>query len=204
MDTELEKFRLFVAVRLPESVKSELSRAQAELRDALPPGAVRWTKPEQCHLTLKFLGDVDAPRVGELCSSIRKACHGFPAVHLRAERIGFFPHPRHPRVIWAWVHDLAECLPLLQQAVDVVVEDFTDEIREKTFTGHVTLGRCRNIKRAEAEILSNLAMRMADRVFGEWTADRIELIRSELSPGGSRHSSLATIELAGESSSASV
>src|ERR1017187_6677705 len=113
-----ERFRLFIAVTLPEEVKAKIEAAQAELRRALPGPGVCWTRREQFHLTLKFLGEVDAARVQPLEEAIRTACRGFSALPLRAERVGFFPDLRYPRVVWAGVRDETDQLPRLQQAVD--------------------------------------------------------------------------------------
>ena len=197
----LETYRLFVAISLPAQVRAEIERAQAELRNSLPRGCVRWTKPEQFHLTLKFLGNVKSQRVDELESRLRRACEGFSPLPLRAERIGFFPDRRYPRVIWAWVHDGQEVLRALQQAVETVARDFTTEKAEGKFTGHVTLGRCQGIRPPQAEMLSKLAIGMADRFFGAWTADTVELMRSELTPNGARHTMLAAIPLADHAAS---
>ena len=117
-------------------------------------------------------------------------------LHLRAERVGFFPDLRYPRVVWVGVQDQAEQLPRLQQAVEAATEGFTTEEKEERFTGHVTLARIKGIKRPEAEALGKAAAGMADRLFGQWTAYQIELMRSELLPQGARHSTLAAIALA--------
>ena len=98
-----ETLRLFIALTVPEDVKTEIEKAQAALRRALPEGRVRWTKREQLHLTLKFLGNVDAQRFEPLVDAMRGACQGFGALELRAEGIGFFPDLRLPRVVWAGV-----------------------------------------------------------------------------------------------------
>src|SRR3954470_9663903 len=79
--------RLFVAISLPEAVKVQVEEAQEEMRRALPAGIVRWTKREQFHLTLKFLGNVDASRVDALEAALREAVSSFAVVRLRAERI---------------------------------------------------------------------------------------------------------------------
>jgi 2'-5' RNA ligase len=189
------RFRLFIAVAIPEAVKAKVEEAQAELRRALPEHGIRWTRREQFHLTLKFLGDVDAARVEELSEAIRAACRGFGVLHLRAERVGFFPDQRYPRVVWTGVQDQAERLPRLQEAVDAATRCFATEPKEERFTGHVTLARIKALRRPEAEALGMAAESMADRVFGQWTTGQVELMRSVLSPKGASHSTLATIAL---------
>ena len=64
---------------------------------------------------------------------------------------------------------------------------------------HVTIGRAKDIRRREAEILTGAVARMAERVFGEWTAPRVELIRSELLPAGPVYTVQATADLAADS-----
>lgn len=190
-----EQFRLFIAVTLPNEVKAKIEAAQAELRRALPEPGVRWTRREQFHLTLKFLGDVDATRVQPLEEAIRAACRGFSPLHLRAEQVGFFPNLRYPRVFWVGVEDQTGQLPRLQPAVDAATRAFTNEQKEEHFTGHITLARIKAISRPEAESLGKAAAGMTERLFGQWTACEVELMRSVLSPKGARHSSLAAIAL---------
>ena len=192
-----EQFRLFIAVTIPEEVKTKIEEAQGKMRRALPERAVRWTRREQFHLTLKFLGDVDAARVEALGEAIRAACQGFGALHLRAERVGFFPDLRYPRVVWVGVKDQAEQLPRLQGAVESAMREYATEDKEERFTGHVTLARIKGIRRPEAEALDKAAAGMAEQLFGQWTAYQVELMRSELLPQGARHSSVASITLAG-------
>lgn len=187
--------RLFVAISVPENVKDEIEKAQKELRAALPGKFVRWTKRERFHLTLKFLGSVAESHLAGLIEALRVACLDFTMLRLRAERIGFFPDMQFPRVVWTGVQDGEDTLPQLQQAVETAVKNFTLEKPGQKFAGHVTLGRIQSIKRPQAEILAKQALSMADKFFGEWAAEKIELIRSELLPGGSRYTTLAAIPL---------
>ena len=191
-------WRLFVAISPPDAVKEEIEKVQREMRQELPGNFMRWTKREQFHLTLKFLGNVAGARVGELSDALCGVCGAFKAMRLRAERIGFFPDMRYPRVAWAWVHDEKDELPKLQQAIETSTRSFTSEGSEKEFTGHVTIARIQGIKRPQAEILSKLALGMTERFFGEWTADKIELIRSELSSSGARYTTVAEFPLSGK------
>ena len=142
---------------------------------------------------MKFLGDVEAQRIGPLADALRGACRAFPALDLRAERIGFFPDQRSPRVVWAGISDRRNQLPLLQGAIEAASRDFTAEVADKSFTGHVTLGRLKGLSHAEAEALAGLVSGLAARFFGVWTAGQVELIRSQLSPHGTQYMTLATI-----------
>jgi len=191
-----ERYRLFVALAVPDHVKDKMGAAQADLRRVLPDRNARWARREQFHLTLRFLGDVEAARAEALAEAIRASCGGFGTLHLRAERIGCFPERGYPRVVWVGVRDQAEQLPRLQQVVEAATEGFTSEPKEARFTGHLTLARIKGIKHPEAEALGKAAAGMADRVFGQWTAYQIELMRSQLLPQGAQHTGLASISLA--------
>ena len=195
---ESEQVRLFVAVTVPEAVKAKMAEAQAALRRVLPDRNVRWARGEQFHLTLRFLGDVEAARVEALGESLRGACRGFGALQLRAQGVGFFPNERYPRVVWVGVRDQAEQLPRLQQVVEAATDAFTTEKKEERFTGHLTLARIKGIRREEAEALAQVAAGMADRLFGQWTGYRVELMRSELLPQGARHTCLGSFALGEE------
>ncbi len=195
MSAGAEKLRLFLALPIPAEVKVGISAAQDELRRLLPPRAASWTRAENMHLTLRFLGDVDGQRVEALIASVRSTMANFGALRLVAERVGVFPDLRYPRVVWAWVHDEADRLAQLQRRVVTATNGFTRERAEEKFTGHITLARIKQIKRPQAEIIASFLKGAVSRRFGDWTADPLELIRSELSPDGSRYTCLAKFPL---------
>ena len=190
---EAAQYRLFIALPVPQWVKQEIQLVQTRLRRELPEGCASWTRPEQWHLTLKFLGNVDTARVGALTDAVRVACERFTPLRLRAERVGCFPDLRKPRVVWVGVHDDENQLAGLAKAVEDAAAGFTAEKRQGGFTGHITVARMKNFKRPEAGILAGLAREMAERVLGEWTADAVELMRSELASDGAKHTCLARL-----------
>ena len=187
--------RLFIAVPIPEPIRAAVLRAQAELRAAVAEKSLRWTRAGQFHVTLRFLGNVDDRRVDALTAAVGRACDGFGALQLRAAGIGMFPNPRRPRVVWVGVAEQRERLAMLQRVIETASAEFTNEKPEQTFTGHVTLGRCQACGRKEIVRLVALTREMEKRVFGEWTASGIEIVRSELGPRGSRHTTLAAVPL---------
>ena len=188
---------MFVALGLPEEVKAEVERAQSELRGGLEGARVTWTRREQFHLTLKFLGDVEAERAGALVEAVRAACRDGGVLRLRAEGVGCFPDLRRPRVVWVGVKDTGGALGRLQRAVESACGAFAAEREGQRFSGHVTLCRIKSLAGPEAEGLAGRVGGMAARSFGEWTAVEVEVMRSELSPQGARHSVLAGVPIGG-------
>ncbi len=194
-DSLTEKLRLFIAIQIPEPVRDEIIRVQQELQPLVPRNVARWAKSDQLHLTLRFLGDVPADGVEDLKKSVGAVCQNARPLSLRAEGVGFFPNPRSPRVIWAGINDGEGCLMDLQKQIETAVGQFCPEPGEKNFTGHVTLGRLKNPRPADIRDLAARAQSLEKRLFGEWTVHAIEIIRSELSPVGARHTSLAAFRL---------
>jgi 2'-5' RNA ligase len=187
--------RLFIALPLPPHVKDAIGRAQEELRAALPMSGVRWTTRDHLHVTLRFLGTVDSQLVDELTGTVERSCARFGALQLNARGLGMFPNTRRPRVIWAGVTDRYERLAALQRAVEAASAAFTSQKPEPVFTGHATLGRCKPLSRKETAALATLAAEMAHRRFGEWQADAVQIVRSELASDGSHHTVLAAVSL---------
>lgn len=192
-----EHLRLFVAIQIPEQIKANMAAAQAELRRTMPERGVTWTKPEQFHLTLKFLGQVAAESVFALNRQLAGACQGFSPLHLTAERVGAFPDLHCPRVIWVGLHDKAGILTRLQEAIATASREFSGESSADKFTGHATLGRAKRLNRREAQVLSEWLERNAEGSFGVWTATEVQLMQSELSSAGARHTCLEHFPFSG-------
>lgn len=187
--------RLFVALPVPEDVKAALTEAQRELRRHLPEGAVRWNGRGQFHLTLRFLGAVEAGSVSALIDTLRRVCAASPSLHLRVAGLGLFPAHRPPRVIWAGAEDQARGLNGLQSAVQTATLTFTRELPEAGFRPHVTLGRVKRLSHSDARALLEHVATSRSQVFGAWTCGQADLMRSELAPDGAKHTLLDSFPL---------
>ena len=184
--------RLFVAISIPEPIRDEIIRVQREMQPLAPRSAARWTQPDQFHLTLRFLGNVPVAGLEQLKESVNAVCRRAQPLPLRAEGVGFFPNLHSPRVVWVGIDDKEGLLVDLQKRIETAVRPFTAEPGGKNFSGHVTLGRLKNLKPTDALKLAAYAQTVKDRTFGQWTAHEIEIIRSELSPAGARHTTLVS------------
>ena len=176
-------------------MRQEIARAQSQLRRHAPPGAIRWTRPEQFHVTLKFLGDVPAAQVAALKESVSKVCTGFPALPLAAHGIGFFPGAQKPRVIWAGANDDSGQLAELFRQLDEALRPFAPAEKPQRFTGHITLGRFKPGHHCSISKLLERAAVLRDRHFGDWRAGAVEIVRSELTSTGALHMPLASFAL---------
>lgn len=197
-DSPTPELRLFVALSIPEPIKHAAQAAQEELRRSVEPKTVRWTRPAQFHLTLKFLGDVPASRLEELGAACRQACQPFSPLRLIAGKVGFFPNPRRPRILWAGIADLDCRLAAIWDAVQSATRPFTRQPSEPEFTAHLTLGRLNRLRQEQIEALATAAKIFENTVFGEWTAGQLELMRSELLPEGACHSPVVVLPLEGK------
>ena len=182
--------RLFLAIDLPETVRAELLRVQDQLRPLLPPRAARWTKPEQFHLTLKFLGNVPAADTAALSRAVHAVCDLAASMRLRAEGAGFFPDVRSPRVFWVDIKSVDGRLMEFQRQLELSVKPFAEKEEAKKFTAHVTLARFEKLRSRDTDKLK--AATAIGKTFGEWTAEEVLLIKSSLQPSGALHVILET------------
>jgi 2'-5' RNA ligase len=193
MPETLECYRLFIALPVPKPIRVAIGEAQAGLRKLLPKECARWASPDQFHLTLRFLGDVECAKLEALTAALQTACAESAPFGLRAEGLGFFPNAHSPRVIWIGLKEDTGALDRLWQEVQAASSAFTSQPVEHCFAGHVTIGRIKFLKPRDRATLMAQAECLATRRFGGWQADHVELMRSELTPQGARHTCLAAL-----------
>jgi RNA 2',3'-cyclic 3'-phosphodiesterase len=193
MSAPEDSWRLFVALALPQEVKARLADVQSELRCLLHSSSASWTRPENFHLTIRFLGKVTKRR----CEALACALAAVAAIHtpleLTAQRLGCFPNVRRPHVVWAGVHDDRKQLERLQQKVNNATAPFTAEPPEKKLIGHITLARIKRLRRVELTRVGDFIAANATRGFGQWRSASLLLMRSEPMPTGSRYTPLAEL-----------
>ncbi|HLB24694.1 MAG TPA: RNA 2',3'-cyclic phosphodiesterase, partial [Nitrospirota bacterium] len=119
---EKELVRTFIAIELPADVKTALVGLQATLRKH--GGDVGWVRPEGVHLTLKFLGPVEAEKIAPLSDALADALKDTGKVRLEPMGVGVFPTPRSPRVIWVGLTGGLDALAAIAERVESVCEGF--------------------------------------------------------------------------------
>lgn len=181
--------RTFFAVEIGDAARRE-ARAVAERLAAEPGGdAVRWTRPEAYHVTLRFLGRTPRDRAADMARAVQRKVVGTAPFSLALGALHALPTPRRPRVV---VLDLqpAEPVAALASAVErgVVEAGFAPE--ERAFRPHLTIGRVKEGARRAPRLHASLGP--AEPAPFEVAA--IVLFLSVLGAGGSRYTPLARIE----------
>lgn len=186
-----QMLRLFIAIDLPEMVKDELLRAAAQMGRQLPDRAVRWVKPEQMHLTLRFLGDTAVSQLPDLQNQLTQLTSQYTPFRLHLNGVGAFPNRKRPRVVWVGLGGDVAQLQTMQVALEDRVVALGWSREKRPFSPHVTLGRVKDAKKVQA---LNWGVDLAKMDFA---VTAVQLVQSELRPSGAVYTMRHLAKLAG-------
>ena len=182
--------RLFVAVEIDSAVAQEIADFSDELRRnamSLAPGArMTWVRPDQHHVTVRFIGEVDAARAAALAAVLQPEL-AVKAFDMIVEGAGAFPPTGPPRVLWAGMTAGADALSALEQEVSERLAACGVEREDRPYRAHLTLARVRDASGLRSKPLFE---RVAGRRFGATRVEAITLFQSRTSPKGATYLSL--------------
>ncbi len=187
----MHAIRTFVAIDIPSPARKVIAAVQ---RRFLPLDLkASWVRPENVHLTLKFLGNIDPARVSEVATALATATLSFQPFSLSLGKIGLFPEKGAPRVLWVGLTDEENRLKLLQQKVEAELSGIGFEPEARPFSPHLTVARIKsrkNIKALKEKFSSGESIEQES-----FPVTEIVFYKSELSPGGSRYTILKALPL---------
>jgi 2'-5' RNA ligase len=148
---------------------------------------VKFVEPENVHLTLRFLGEIEPSLVEQVSQVVKET--NFQPFSVRLEGVGVFPNLRRPRVVWAGISEGVSQLAEVWKDVDTKLSGLGFERERRGFSPHITIGRVRSGRNRErlVEELSTLS----DYVFGGLQVDKVVLKKSVLTPRGPIYTTLA-------------
>jgi 2'-5' RNA ligase len=187
--------RLFLGIAPDAATRDAIGAARSRLESALGPDAskFKWTHAGNVHVTLHFLGEVPAARVGEL-GDVLGAPVPEPPFLASTGRFGAFPDRGAPRVIWLGVDRGADRMTRLHAICAGRLRQLGMPVEERAFTPHFTLGRARD-RHGSAAVRGQLArMTMAPAA---WEVAGATLFRSDLSGPAPRYDALVQVPLVG-------
>lgn len=188
--------RTFIAIELPADVRAALSAAQTQLKRTPSVVKIAWTKIENAHLTLQFLGATEEPAVPKISNALATVAGNCPAFDVSVAGAGAFPDARQPRVVWVGCNDSAGKLRALAGAVQAALRPCGFQPAPVAWTAHLTLGRIRT-PRPDAALTQALDS-LTNEVFGTLRVDTIHLFQSQLHPDGSIYTKLSSHPLKGD------
>ncbi len=181
--------RCFYAVEPNAEALAFLESQQVACQQLYWAHKVRWTKPGEMHMTLKFLGDgVANSDVPGLIEVMRTVAVNHPRrFSCVLHQASFFPNPLHPRVVVCRVARNPTLMGWVRMIEEQTVRLGVPAER-KDFSGHITLGKC-------TEGFSDRASVEPGLVSMTLWVGRIGLFQSELTNGGAVYSELGHVEL---------
>jgi 2'-5' RNA ligase len=184
--------RCFIAIEVPSEIKSAFIELQNDLKIAK--ADVAWTNPDNVHLTLKFLGEIDKKLISEVEKVCLETIANMRPFKLSINGTGVFPNPRHPRVLWVGLGGEVESLEQLQEQLDERLGGIGFDNEEKDFQPHLTVGRIRSNKNLRELLTRSDSYRLPALTF---EVREIVLMKSDLLSSGACHTELARARMNG-------
>ncbi|MDH5410245.1 MAG: RNA 2',3'-cyclic phosphodiesterase [Alphaproteobacteria bacterium] len=177
--------RLFVAIPLPELVRTQLTMLQSGLQGA------RWIKPDNIHLTLRFIGEVPNDLASDIDTALSEITA--PPFELELDGIGSFARGKHPHALWVGVSK-SEALLRLQAKIESALVRTGLAAEERKFSAHITIARLKEMRpnRVEAWVADHGAFKTAP-----FQVDRFALFSSFLKTEGALYIEEASYPLEG-------
>jgi len=187
------KIRAFAAVEIGDGVRDAVAALIGRVRAI--PMRVSWVHPENLHVTLRFLGEVDRDQFTQYAEQVREGIAGTCAFDATVRGVGAFPNTRRPSVIWVGLESHSESLGRIQEIAERAARSVQLPAEERVFIPHITLGRVRRGS-ASADITKYLD---AEKDFeaGAFAVEAVSLFSSELTPQGAKYTRLHRLTLDG-------
>jgi 2'-5' RNA ligase len=187
-----QRLRTFIAVAPDPFTHDRLVGLQERLAEAGVP--VKWVEPDNLHLTLLFLGEVDARETPAVCAAVANVCRAVLAFPMTLAGVGAFPTPRRPRTLIVHVTEGADELKALHASLETPLLDLGCYRREeRAYTPHLTLGRVKG--QAAAEPLAAAVKQFERWQGGQSQVREVLVMSSELRAAGPEYTILSRAPL---------
>lgn len=181
--------RLFVSIDL--DIENAISDAQTPFEDI---DSIRLVEPSQVHVTLKFLGEVDADRLDTVTKALREsiAVADVPPFDVRVSGYGAFPSHDYISVIWVGIRNGGAKMRRLHDAIESRMIELGFDSADHEFTPHATIAR---MDHAEGKSYVQDVLRNRDPDIGSLHVTEVSLTESTLTPEGPEYETVHAIEL---------
>jgi 2'-5' RNA ligase len=182
-------FRAFIGVPIPLDIQNKITSLIQPLKkiDALE--ILRWQPPENWHITLRFLGDIQEEKRQPLIAAIQSALKDTAPFSLNFSSLKLFPNPKSPIALVLQPEHVID-LTVLAIKIDKASNSVGFESEKRAFKPHLTLARIDRKKHASIEI--NVETIKVPNL--SFTTNQIHLYKSDRTENGSRYTIVETIK----------
>ena len=188
--------RSFIALEIPNNIISQIRQVQNDLKThdfKAHDIKIRWSRPENIHLTLRFLGDIDESQIFMAKNAIKVSSTKYTPLTLSAKRIGVFPNIKRPNVLWIGLGGQIDILSAIQKELNKNLERSGFNIEKRPFKGHLTLGRIKG--RKLPGLFGDVINQYNDFKTEDFICREVVLFNSDLKPTGPVYNRLFSVEL---------
>lgn len=178
--TEKNEIRAFIAVELTPDVQDILAVVQAQLKKS---GAdIKWVRPKNIHLTLKFLGNIPSENITRIYDAMRDTVKEQHPFSITLTHIGAFPKIERPKVVWIGAEENQSDIRQISTSLEERLASLNFKKEERDFKAHITIGRVRSSLNRHHLIKALKTFRLEHAIIQH--VDHITLFKSTLTPKG--------------------
>lgn len=182
----MDTLRTFIAIEMPGLVTDAVRQSQETLRhDGIH---LRWVRPGNVHLTLRFLGDISPENIPAIREAMRRSVSQREPFSLRVSGVGVFPGLKRPKVLWLGLQGQLELLDDWHRNLSAFLAVQGIPLEKRPFKGHLTIGRVK--ERLDSETLRAALRHQVQFVTDDFVVDSICLFKSDLTPRGAVYTPL--------------
>lgn len=195
----MHKKRIFLAINLPQAIKEAISQQKKEIESLFPeevrPGLLRWTKKDNIHITVLFLGNLTEAEITKLELITKEAVNKKDLFSLQLKGLDYGPPGKiPPRMIWLQLEPNQQLADMVQaikrKSLQTGLLKYDDK---RPFSPHITLARIKTWqwKKIEPEERPMIKRKLDQQL----TVESIDIMESRLKRTGAEYDILKSLRL---------
>ncbi len=187
--------RTFIAVNFPKDLLVRIDEITHFFKKKTPDRALKWVDINNLHLTVKFIGEINENKIGQVKDVLTQSLSAQNAFNIEVSGLGMYPNQHNPRVVWLGISG-EEPLIKIHKDLNRQLTAVNISPEKRPFSGHLTIARVRrNTDKETAGMVGDILSQFTVDSLGWITIDHINLYKSELTPAGPIYTCLLSVPL---------
>jgi len=176
--------RIFIAIDISDEARAAVADYIDKMIIDFPRVRIGWEQPEKLHFTIRFLGDVDEEKLGQVCDIVEAAADKLRPFTVRIVETGLFPHYKNPKVLWLGPKQGSEEMVKVNALIESGLERIGIEPERRKFHPHLTIARIKDQEKSRTLVRVHRQRQFEPIVFA---ATGITVYESKLQKTGSEY-----------------